>query len=211
MERPQIKTGKIASLKHTNHRALYSLCILALGAATILWAFGEMIPASSIVTPVQAKTEVTVPDPCTLNVVDCDEVKPDGKGGEIDEQRQAESFLQGTPMEGLGKAIVDTANAQGVSWKIVIGIAKAESSLGKHYVYPYDVNCANAWGIKPPGGRRDDGSYLRCYYTWQDGINSIVGLLARRYKDQTPEQMCGIYVVPCNENWLRTINNYYQQ
>jgi len=111
-------------------------------------------------------------------------------------------------MEGLGSLIVETADRYGVSWRLIVGIAQAESSLGRNYVHPYDVNCKNAWGIKPPGGRRADGSYLRCYYEWENGVESSAALLHRRYKDQTPEEMCGIYVQPCNPHWLRTINSF---
>ena len=127
----------------------------------------------------------------------------------LSEKSMAEAFLVGSPMQGLGSDIVDIANEYEVSWRIIIGIARAESSLGRAFVYEYDHNCHNYWGIKPPGGRRDDGSYLRCYYTDENGITSIAALLSRRYKDQTPEEMCGIYVVPCNENWLGTINEYF--
>ena len=120
----------------------------------------------------------------------------------------AESYLENTPMQGLGKTIVETANEYKVDWRIIIGLAKIESSFGSHFYNSYDVNCHNYWGIKPPGGRRADGSYLRCYYTDKDGVNSISALLARRYKNQTPEEMNCTYVVPCNQNWVNIINQY---
>jgi hypothetical protein len=113
-------------------------------------------------------------------------------------------------MQGLGSLIVETAKEYGVSWSLIIGIAEAESGRGNHYVYQYDKeNCHNAWGIKPPKGRRDDGSYLRCYNDWQSGIRTIAAVLSRRYKNQTPEQMCGVYVVPCNQSWIKNVRKFY--
>jgi len=121
----------------------------------------------------------------------------------------ANEMLEGSRMQGLGEMIVTKSNEAGVSWRIVIGIAEAESNMGDSFVYEYDHKCHNYWGIKPLSGRRADGSYLRCYNEDVNGVNSIVGLLARRYKGQTPEEMCGVYVVPCNPNWLTTINKFY--
>jgi len=122
----------------------------------------------------------------------------------------ANEMLYGTRMQDLGELIVTNSKEKGVSWRIVIGIAEAESNMGENFVYDYDHNCHNYWGIKPVGGRRDDGSYLRCYFEDENGVNSIIGLLERRYKGQTPEEMCGVYVVPCNGNWLNTINKFYK-
>lgn len=124
---------------------------------------------------------------------------------------QADAWLAGTPMAELGKTIVDSANKKDVDFRIVIGIAKIESNFATHFYFPYDRdNCHNAWGIKPPtkSGRRADGSYLRCFNSWQDGVNSIVGLLSRRYAGQSPEQMNCVYVQPCNQNWVNVINRY---
>lgn len=174
---------------------LYSTLVSAAGIAlicVILWPQGNYAHAEPQTT-VQAQIEA--PDP----VVEPAVVNPDVE--------KAEKWLVGTPMAGLGQAIIDTATARGVDWKLVIGIAEAESNRGVSYVHSYDkANCHNAWGIKPPKSRRSDGSYLRCYYTWQDGINTIVGIISRRYAGKTPEQMNCVYVQPCNKNWVATIN-----
>lgn len=122
----------------------------------------------------------------------------------------AESHLENSPMEGLGKTIVDTASNYGVDWHLIIGIAKAESSLGKNFSHPYDKdNCHNAWGIKPPDGRREDGSYLRCYYTWENGVESIAALISRGYKDMIPEQMVYKYVGRNSQNWVDIVKSVY--
>lgn len=166
----------------------------------------------SVIQPALADDEIDSnlhsidPKMCSLDAVVCpDELNDDAV--------KAESMLTGTPMAGLGSLIVETAKEYDVSWSLIIGIAEAESNRGASYVHAYDVNCHNPFGIKPPTktGQRDDGSYLRCYTDWESGIHTMTSLLARRYKNQTPEQMCGVYVQPCNPNWLKTVNKYYQK
>lgn len=214
-----VRSWHIAPKKYTDKNALYILSVIWFSAAMIIMAAQGPIDEGEIrIQPARAETiEQSKQEwsPCGIPGVtgpDCpDETMPDGKGG-MTPAEEAETMLEGTPMAGLGKAIVETAEAKGVNWRLVIGLAYAESGLGKHYYKAYDKDhCSNAWGIKPPQGRRADGSYLRCYNDWQSGINSIVGLLSRRYADQTPEQMCGVYVQPCHQNWLDNVNKFYKE
>lgn len=204
-------------LEHSNHfkwarkhQQIWGLLTLATMMALIIGCTG-ILPDSTNETKTYLPNALPHSDKrnpdafCDLHEFGC----PDGKGGESDEVALAEDFLSGSPMEGLGGQIVATAHEYGVSWRIIIGIAEAESNRGASYAYPYDHNCFNAWGIKPPGGRREDGSYLRCYYDWHSGITSIAALLSRRYAGQTPEEMCGVYVQPCSSHWLGTVNKYY--
>ncbi|HVY68051.1 MAG TPA: hypothetical protein VHA30_04130, partial [Patescibacteria group bacterium] len=73
-------------------------------------------------------------------------------------------------------------------WKLILAISFAESTLGKRcYMY----NCS---GI--------GGSNIKTYDSLQSWIEDFNDLLERRYKDKTLEQMCGVYVQPCNPNWL---------
>lgn len=73
-------------------------------------------------------------------------------------------------------------------WKLILSIAFAESTLGKHC---YKNNCS---GI--------GGSNIREYKSLDNWILDFNRLLERRYKGDTLEQMCGVYVQPCNPNWL---------
>lgn len=82
--------------------------------------------------------------------------------------------------------------AQQSHWKLILAIAFAESTLGKNCA---DFNCSNI-GIKP--GNPIWHKYAG-YDAWVLDFNK---LLDRRYKDQTLTQMCGVYVKPCNPNWL---------
>lgn len=80
---------------------------------------------------------------------------------------------------------------------LLVGIANAESTLGKNFIYSYDEECNNWFGIKPPTGRRDDGSYLRCFYTPEAGARTAAKLISKRYVAQgldTPEKICPIWV-----------------
>ncbi len=77
-------------------------------------------------------------------------------------------------------------------WRIILAIAFAESSWGKNCV---DNNCSNI-GVEP-------GHKLwRKYPSYDEWIVDFNKLLERRYKDWTLKEMCGVYVQPCNQNWL---------
>ena len=77
-------------------------------------------------------------------------------------------------------------------WDIIMAVAFAESSFGKNCS---DNNCSNI-GVKPgaPSWRR-----YSSYDAWVVDFNR---LLDKKYKDWTLKQMCGVYVKPCNPNWL---------
>lgn len=85
---------------------------------------------------------------------------------------------------------------------LMIGIANAESSLGKNFVVEYDRNCANWWGLK--GGnmpKRADGSSLRCFISEDAGARTIAKTLKLYYLDEgrtTPEKIVTKYV---GSNW----------
>jgi hypothetical protein len=82
--------------------------------------------------------------------------------------------------------------AQQPHWQLILAIAFAESTLGKNCT---DNNCSNI-GVKPgaPSWRR--------YASYQNWVVDFNRLLDKKYKDQTLEQMCGVYVQPCSTNWL---------
>lgn len=77
-------------------------------------------------------------------------------------------------------------------WKLILAIAFAESTMGKNCT---DNNCSNI-GVAP--GHR----LWRKYETYSDWVVDFNRLLEKRYKDWTLNQMCGVYVQPCNKNWL---------
>lgn len=107
------------------------------------------------------------------------------------EVAQAEELTFATPMH---KAIHDAANEFGVPESLMLGIAKAESSLGTHFAHDYDYNCHNWWGIRKV---RDDGSYLRCFNDEVAGARTAAKLLATRYIGQgldTPEKICPVWI-----------------
>ena len=111
---------------------------------------------------------------------------PDVVGQRADKLRQ---FLKDANSPFAGSA--ETIAAQ-EHWKLILAIAFAESTLGKNCV---DYNCSNI-GIKP--GAPVWHQY-KSYDSWVVDFNR---LLDRRYKDWTLDQMCGVYVKPCSNNWL---------
>ncbi len=103
---------------------------------------------------------------------------------------------------------------------LLIGIAKAESSLGTKFYKTYDFNCHNYWGIRKV---RNDGSYLRCFSDDKAGARTAASLLMRLYINMgldTPEKIVKKWVGPINgtvikaENhkwWLNNVNAYYKE
>jgi hypothetical protein len=77
-------------------------------------------------------------------------------------------------------------------WEYILPIAFAESTLGKNCS---DNNCSNI-GVKP------GVSSWRHYASYDAWVVDFNRLLDKRYKDWTLQQMCGVYVKPCNPNWL---------
>jgi hypothetical protein len=109
------------------------------------------------------------------------------------------NLLIGTPMEEAIPAIRKATQKWNVPAGLITGIAKIESGMGKHYFFPYDKdNCHNAWGIKPntKSGHRPDGSWLRCFNSWDEGAEEIARLLKQRYFDaghNTVEEIAVVY------------------
>jgi len=100
-------------------------------------------------------------------------------------KEQLRQFLKtwNSPLESQADTIAEQDH-----WKLILAISFAESTLGKHC---YMNNCS---GI--------GGSNIRTYKTPEDWIVDFNNLLEKRYKDKTLEQMCGVYVQPCNPHWL---------
>jgi hypothetical protein len=86
-------------------------------------------------------------------------------------------------------------------WKLILAISFAESSWGKNCV---DNNCSNI-GVKP--GHELWHKY-KDYGEWIENFNK---LLERRYKDWSLEKMCGVYVQPCNKNWLLATKSVFEE
>ncbi|MDR3643358.1 MAG: hypothetical protein P4L74_07090 [Candidatus Doudnabacteria bacterium] len=102
---------------------------------------------------------------------------------------QIKEFLQqrNSPLASAAATIASQPH-----WNMIMAVAFAESSLGKNCS---DNNCSNI-GVKPgaPSWRR-----YASYDAWVVDFNR---LLDKRYKDWTLQEMCGVYVKPCNPNWL---------
>jgi hypothetical protein len=73
-------------------------------------------------------------------------------------------------------------------WQLILAISFAESTLGKKC---FEFNCS---GI--------GGSNLRIYKSFTNWILDFNRLLDNHYNSWTLDQMCGVYVQPCTQNWL---------
>jgi len=95
---------------------------------------------------------------------------------------------------------------------LILGIAQAESSMGKNFYNAYDKeNCHNWWGIRK---LRDDGSYLRCFNDDKAGARTMAKLLREYYLDEgkdTPEKIVRKYVGRYDENWVKIVNSFFDK
>jgi len=128
-------------------------------------------------------------------------------------------------LSGMELAIRNASIEFNVPEWLIIGIANAESGLGKHFAVDYDRdNCHNWWGLK--GGnmaRRADGSYLRCFIDEESGARTVAKALRNYYLDEgrdTPEKICQKWIggkfankpagngkTHC-ENWVSNVNKF---
>lgn len=86
--------------------------------------------------------------------------------------------------------------AQQPHWKLILAISFAESGMGKRCV---DNNCSGI-GVEPGHPK------WQMYETKGEWVKALNRLLEKRYKGKTLQQMCGVYVQPCNQNWLLATN-----
>lgn len=83
--------------------------------------------------------------------------------------------------------------------RLILAISYAESTMGRNC---YFNNCSGIGGSVPN---------LRKYKEFRNWMIDLNDLLERRYKDWTLEQMCGVYVQPCNPNWLKATAQVLQE
>lgn len=108
----------------------------------------------------------------------------------------------GSPMQGLGPYLVETADAKGVDPYLVVAIAQQESNLGK--LMP--PNCYNAWGW----GIHSAGTL--CFDNWQEGIDVFTTGLADKYHAyglRTPEEIMTKYnATSPGGAWAKGVNQF---
>jgi hypothetical protein len=127
-------------------------------------------------------------------------------------------------LEAMDLAIYNASIEFDVPEWLILGIANAESAMGKSFAHSYDFNCHNWWGLK--GGnmtKRQDGSYLRCFISDEAGARTVAKTLRLYYLDEgrdTPEKICQKWIgstfanveqdngyTHC-ENWVYNVNQY---
>jgi len=147
---------------------------------------------------------------------------------ENDEHRKDDKAMQtyATDLANLGKmgeeikkASVEFSETTEEAVKLqglILGIANAESSMGKKYYVAYDANCHNLWGLK--GGnmtKRGDGSSLRCFLNEEAGARTMAKTLKLYYLNEgkdTPEKIVVKYVGAqwgeYHDQWVANVKKY---
>jgi len=187
-------------------RQIYILIIAVCVASLVVNCFAIRLGQDiSKITPVEITINRQEPKPETLKQ-------------EIEKVEEEE-------LAGMELAIRNASKEFNVPEWLIIGIANAESGLGKYFAVDYDRdNCHNWWGLK--GGnmtKRADGSYLRCFVSDEAGARTVAKSLRNYYLDEgrdTPEKICQKWIggkfankVESNgkthcENWVNNVNKY---
>jgi len=111
-------------------------------------------------------------------------------------------ILKDTPMADSARPCYISAKHFGVDPMLFVGIANAESSLGKHM----PSNKYNAWGV------RGNGETVKTYNSWEHSCNAWHLLIKNYYIDaglDTSEKIMPKYVGWNNPNWIINVNKYY--
>lgn len=180
--------------------------IIIIGTITIIGIAANInlmlikIPVDT--TPIKIIQKEITPEKC-LEITYNTELKKYGEMGNAI-KLAAEEFATGT----------ESIKLKG----LLLGIANAESSLGKSFAIEYDKNCHNWWGVK--GGNmqnRKDGSYLRCFNDETAGARTVAKLLKNNYINQgldTPEKIVNKYVgnkwSVYHQTWINNVNKYFK-
>ena len=153
---------------------------------------------------IKAKNEVIIEEAQTLSAYDEELAKLGVMGREI-----KEASIE------FGADADEAVKLQG----LMIGIANAESSLGKKYHVAYDANCHNWWGLK--GGnmaKRGDGSSLRCFINEEAGARTMAKTLKLYYLNEgkdTPDKIVVKYVGTkfgqYHDQWVANVQKYVKQ
>ena len=124
--------------------------------------------------------------------------------------------------EKMFKAIKEASEEFDVPEGLILGIAKAESSMGENFYNEYDKdNCHNWWGLK--GGNTNkrietEDSYLRCFNNEISGARTVAKTLRNYYLDEgkdTPEKIAYKWIGSehCSthcKNWINNVKKYYK-
>ncbi len=109
-----------------------------------------------------------------------------------------------SPMGGIGEAVVENADENGIPFWIVPAIAQCESNLGKRV--PHGSNNAWGWGVY--------GDKVTSFATWEEGIEKVSKGLGKNYLGEglnTPEKIMKKYTPSSNGSWAHCVNEFLKE
>lgn len=115
-------------------------------------------------------------------------------------KQKLKAYLQSKHSPFANDNIVETIATQ-KHWQLILAISFAESTLGRSC---RDNNCSGI-GVAP------GHPYWRTYKAVKNWVVDLDSLLTKRYDNVTLKNMCGVYVKPCNENWLVATQQIYEE
>jgi hypothetical protein len=110
----------------------------------------------------------------------------------------------GSPMTGLGKDIVSSADIFKIPYGYLPAIGACEGALGQRI----PLNSFNTWGWGVYGGK------IKAFSSWQEAINIVSKGLKEGYFDiglDTPEEIMAKYTPPSKGSWAACVNRYLEE
>jgi len=97
-----------------------------------------------------------------------------------------------SPMVGMEKLLIETAENWGLDWTIMAAIAGTESSFAKRM--PQNCNNPYGWGIY--------GDHKLCFASLEESVNAVAKGLATKYNTTSLESIARTYNTVSTEGWL---------
>jgi len=139
-------------------------------------------------------------------------------GSEIGYQRAGIEKYDSYGLGSMELAMRESSEIYNIPIETYVGIANAESTLGKNFFNPEDKNCHNWWGIRKVRiTEKGNKSWLKCYRNEREGAMDFGRLMRNYYFDEgldTPEEIVRKYVgnkwTQNHEGWINNVKKYWK-
>lgn len=152
------------------------------------------LPVSDI-QPNQVTTKGKVTLPIEEKAKPVPKPKPKPKADSRVKRMQKYLNANRSPLAPYSQLIVSTSDKYKIDWRVIVAIAKVESSLGK--AGPFPSKCKNAWGYN---------RYKFCYNSWSQSIPAFIKQANAGYPGMIPERMDNKYCTSCAKGeWAKDV------
>lgn len=172
-----------------------TLSLLMVHSATTTLAQNQFLPESANPITSSYDSYAALPEVDTQSTVEI--ITGDARPGILDN-----FFIKyKSPMVGLGKVIVETADKYSLPFGLIPAIAQCEGNLGKRT----PVDSYNTWGWAIYGDK------VHRFVSWEEGVEKVSKGLRLNYFDKgltTPETIMKKYTPSSNGSWSDCVTQF---